>query len=77
MTPLTDLYNSFFNSKDGFSARKLTAFTLIACTVYLHWKYCDVSNAVEFLWADLVFACLFLGIVTAQNIIDIKHGKRD
>jgi len=70
---LADLYNSFFNNKQGLSARKLSAFSLMLCVFYLHYKYVDISNAFDFLVADLCGIMLLLGIVTAQNIIELKN----
>ena len=71
----TDIYNSFFNNKEGFSARKLSGFALMVCVFYLHYKYVDTTNAFDFLVADLCAIMLLLGIVTAQNIIELKNGK--
>ncbi len=72
---ISDIYHSFFNNKSGMSARKLTAFSLITCVFYLHYKYVDTTNAFDFLVADLCAIMLLLGIVTAQNIIELKNGK--
>lgn len=66
---------SFENSKDGFSARKLTAFILILCICYIHFKFVDLQNAVEVLIIDLCGVLIALGIVTAQNIIELKNGS--
>ena len=74
---VSDLYNSFFNSKVGMSARKLTAFALMVCVGFIHLRYVDTGNAFEVLVADLCFIALLLGIVTAQNIIELKNGSHD
>ncbi len=71
-----NIYNSYFNNRDGFSARKLTAFALTVCVFYLHYKYVDTTNAHDFLVADLCAIMLLLGIVTAQNIIELKNGVK-
>lgn len=72
---LSNIYDSFFNSREGFSARKLTAFALMILVTYLHYKYVDIGNSFDFLVADLCAIMLLLGIVTAQNIIEFKNGK--
>lgn len=66
---------SLDNSKDGFSARKLTALTLTICIVYIHWKYVDLTIAVETLIVDLCGVLIALGIVTAEQIIKLKNGE--
>ena len=65
---------SFDNSKEGASARKLTAFALMICIAYLHYKFADTSNAVSFLTVDLVGVFVILGIVTAEQVIKFKNG---
>lgn len=71
----TNLVNSFKNSRDGFSGRKLTAFSLIVCIYWVHYKYVNHDNATEVLIIDLCGVLISLGIVTAQNIIELKNGK--
>lgn len=66
---------SFTNDKKGFSARKLTSFALMLCVGYIHLRFVDVNNSVEVLVIDLIFVALLLGIVTAQNLIELKLGK--
>jgi len=68
---------SFDNSKEGASARKLTAFALMICIGYLHYKYTDLSNAVSFLTVDLIGVFMLLGIVTAEQVIKFKNGGTD
>ena len=71
------LVASLDNSKDGFSARKLTALTLTICIVYIHWEYVDLSIAVETLIVDLCGVLIALGIVTAEQIIKLKNGENN
>lgn len=70
------LLSSFDNSTPGASSRKLSAFALMVCVAYLHLKYVTNSNAFDFLVADLCAIFLFLGIVTVQNIIDLRHSRK-
>lgn len=71
----TNIVNSFKNNRDGFSGRKLTAFSLIVCIYWVHYKYVNHDNATEVLIIDLCGVLISLGIVTAQNLIEFKNGK--
>ena len=78
MTPIVDnLIKSFTTEKGGFAARKLTAFALMVCIGYIHYKHCTADNAIEFLIIDLAGVLLCLGLVTAANIIELKNGNSD
>lgn len=68
---------TFSNDKRGNSARKTTAFALMLCVAWVHLRFVDVGNAVEVLIIDLIFVALLLGIVTAQNLIELKLGKNE
>jgi hypothetical protein len=72
---LENIINSFSNSKQGFSARKLTAFSFVIMAIYLHIKHVNNDNAVQALIVDACVILICLGIITAQNIIQFKHGK--
>lgn len=68
------ILGSFDNSKNGFSARKLTAFSLMLCVGYLHVLFVDKDNVVEVMIIDLLTVLLLLGIITIQNVIELKNG---
>src|SRR5574343_1270810 len=68
------LLASLDNSTDGYSARKLTALTLTICIVYIHWKYVDLTTAIDAMVVDLCGVLIALGIVTAEQLIRLKHG---
>lgn len=72
-----NIHDSFFNNDSGFSSRKLTAFSLMICIAFIHWEYIDQANAIEALTIDLCGVLIALGIVTAQNIIELKNGKQN
>lgn len=72
---LTKLLASFDNHSMGMSARKLTAFALMVCVAYIHYKWITTDTAVNFLVVDLCAIFLLLGIVTAEQIIKLKNGK--
>lgn len=71
---IKDLIDSFYNSKEGMSARKLTAFGLMWMVYNVHQKYVTPENAVEVILIDLGFVLLLLGIITVQNLIELKNG---
>ena len=68
---------TFSNDKRGNSARKTTAFALMICVFFLHFKFITFDSATNFLIIDLSFVALLLGVVTAQNLIELKLGKKD
>ena len=67
---------SFDNSNLGASARKLTAFALMFCIGYIHFKYVNEANAIEALIIDLSGVLVALGIITMQNVIELKNGAK-
>ena len=80
--PLKNFSDSLKNNEEGWSGRKLTAFTLTACIVTLHIFYFmyalmfkDFSLFTTVLIIDLVGVAFFRGLVTVANIIELKNGK--
>jgi len=72
---LNNVMNSLNTSKAGWSARKLTAFSVMACVIMAHgaWlKTCffseDFSLLSEVLIIDYSFVAALLGMTTYQNI---------
>lgn len=76
MNVIGNILKSFTNDKGGWSARKLTAFALMVCVAYIHYKYVDITISVEVLIVDLSAVLLCLGLVTASNIIELKNGSK-
>jgi hypothetical protein len=70
-----NLIGSFDNVKGGFSARKLTAFAFVVMSAFIHLRYVNEVNAIEALIVDVCCVLVALGIITAQNIIDLKNGN--
>ena len=68
---------TFSNNAKGNSARKTTAFALMLCVGWVHYSYLSIDTAASILLIDLSFVALLLGIVTAQNLIELKLGKKD
>jgi hypothetical protein len=73
---LSNILNSFNNSSEGFSARKLTAFAFVLFTLYIHLRYIDKSNAIEALTIDGLMILLLLSIITFEQIIKFKEGNK-
>jgi hypothetical protein len=77
-TLFADLYKSFFADKDGFSARKMSAFwAVVIVSTYLSVKHSDPANSVTIIQSWLVFGAACMGMVTAQQISDFKNGKKE
>jgi len=77
MKPGLDFVKSFYNKiEEGMSSRKLTAFALMLCVAYCHIRFVDASVVVEIIIIDLSFILLLLGIITVQNLIELKNGKQ-
>ena len=74
MKVINNILASFNNYEKGFSARKLTAFSLMICIAYIHYKFVDTSIAIEALIIDLSGVLISLGIVTAEQVIKLKNG---
>lgn len=79
------LVRSWDNITDwAFSARKLTAFVIIVCVVVGHgiyYKHCytkeDFALFDTILIIDYIAAGFFLGIITIQQVIEFKNGKKN
>lgn len=74
---------TFDNSKEGHSARKWTSFIIIGCVVVGHaiyFKHCytkeDFSLFDTILIIDYVACGFFLGLITFQNIVELKNGNK-
>jgi hypothetical protein len=74
---IDNLIGSFDNKKEnGFSARKLSAFALMVCIAFVHFKWVNHDNVAEVLIIDLCGVLILLGLVTAQNILDYKNSEK-
>ena len=73
---INKLLGSFDNTtKNSYSARKLTAFAFVLFSGYLHIKYVNEENAINFLMVDALTALLCLGIITFEQVIKFKNGE--
>lgn len=71
-------------TKNAFSARKLTAFVIMLCVIaghVIYYKHCftkeDFALFDTILIIDYIAVAFFLGIVTIQQVIEFKNGKKD
>jgi hypothetical protein len=69
------IFHSFTNSPEGFSARKLAAFTAVITAVTVTFYFGADGYVTELVLIWLAFGLLCLGIITIQQIIDFKNGK--
>ena len=74
---LSWILNSLDTKTDGASARKLSAFfAIVVVSGYITFKYTDSRNVITLVIVWLVFASLCLGMVTAQQVIELKNGDK-
>lgn len=71
------LVGTFDNSKDGFSARKMSAFAGVMSAIVVTFYKIPTEYQLEALYAWLVFALACLGIVTAEQVIKFKNGNSE
>ena len=68
---MKDILDSFKMGNAGFSSRKLTAFTIIACIVAAHVKWLslgDLSQLGEVLIIDYGFVAALFGMTTYSGL---------
>jgi len=70
-----NLIASFTTDKDGYSARKLSAFAAVIVAIYITVKLIPIAAQIDALYAWLAFGLLCLGIVTVEQIINLKNNK--
>lgn len=76
MKIVDDFLNSFNNNPGvGWSGRKLSAFAAMVTAIYLSIKHATPEIVVELVIVWLLFILLCLGLITVQQIIDLKNGK--
>lgn len=75
---VTNIFASLTTESGGYSARKLSAFwAVVPMASYLSIKHADKDNTVELVVTWLCFGAMCLSIVTVQQIIDFKNGKKN
>ena len=66
-----------FDSTEGASAKRLTAFAFMCLIIYTHFRYMDLSNSVEFLMVDCGTLLGALGITSYKDLQNKKIEKQD
>lgn len=74
--PFSKISKSFNSKEEGASSRKMTAFVFVLLAVYIHLRFIDESNAINALIVDSCFISFLLGMVTADQLIKFKNGKK-
>jgi len=67
--------NSFSNEPGGFSARKEASFGGFVISVIITLKFTTTENLESILTLWLLFALLCLGIITMQQVAELKRGS--
>lgn len=80
----SEIYNGFIGSLDTsdkpFSARKLTAITVMVCVVSAHIKWMaigDLTNLENILLIDFGFVSALFGLTTYQAVKKSKDSKEN
>lgn len=83
-----DLYEGIIGSLDnkknkGFSARKISVLVVMVCVIFIHLSWLkhaflreDYEYIIEILTIDSLFVLLLLGIVTMEQITNLKNGSK-
>lgn len=71
---VVNVTHSFHNRPEGFSARKLAAFTGVMVAIWITIKYTTTETLEGTLLLWLGFSLLCLGIITFEQIIRFKGG---
>ena len=70
----SNLFKGLFNDKEGFSMRKCIGIVVAKISLLLEIALTSEANLVTVLMINFGFISLLFGIVTAQNLIELK-GK--
>jgi hypothetical protein len=77
MKIINDFLESFNNKAEtGMSGRKLTAFWFSILATYVHVKYLNADNALNFLITDCCVLLLALAIILPDHLIKLKNGSK-
>lgn len=71
----SNLFNALFNDANGFSMRKCISVVVVHVALGCEIRLTNTENLTTVLIIDFAFAALLLGIITIQNIIELKNGK--
>jgi uncharacterized membrane protein len=68
--------SSFDNHSQGMSGRKLSAFAAVIIGVWISNKFTNADNLQYILAIWLIYSLLCLGIITFQQVIELKNGQQ-
>lgn len=81
--PFKNFSDSLKNTDGGWSGRKLTAFALTLCVVAMHVAYIvyalmpgNFSIFTEVIIIDLVGIAFFLLLITSQQVVELRTGRK-
>jgi len=74
-TFITKLTSSLDNHSLGYSGRKLSALAGVLTGIYITVRLLPVEEQIHALYVWLLFSLLCLGIITIQNVIELKNGS--
>lgn len=72
--PITNILNSFKNNSLGYSGRKMSALAGVLTAIYITVRLLPINDQLHALYVWLLFSLLCMGIVTIQNVIELKNG---
>lgn len=73
--PIKNVFDSFKNNNLGYSGRKLSALAGVLTGIVITMYKLPIDAQLHALYCWLLFALLLMGVVTFQNIIELKNGK--
>jgi hypothetical protein len=68
------ILDSFKNIKGNYSARKLSAFVAVATSIYITARLIPEAAQIDALYAWLIFAAVCMGIVTVEQIVNLRSN---
>jgi len=68
------ILDSFKNIKGNYSARKLSAFVAVATSIYITARLIPAAAQIDALYAWLIFAAVCMGIVTVEQIVNLRSN---
>lgn len=74
MSFLQNILDSFKNTPQGFSARKLSAFAAVTAALWITINHATDSNVAELIMIWLLFSLLCLSIITVEQLVVLRTG---
>ena len=71
-----NILNSFTTDKEGYSARKLSAFAAVSIGIFITVKLLPKEVMIDALYAWLGFSLLCMGLIRVEQLIDLRSGGK-